>query len=202
MYKGVSSPLVGSMFVNAVLFGVEEKVRNSLTLKYQNKDNKKPGLEYYKTFAISGAIAGFTQSLILSPIELVKIKMQLPNCQYASTWHCAQDLFSRKGFKYLTRGTSLTIIREVPAISSYFVGFELICNSLGSCRDSLTIFNLLMAGGFAGCLSWIMTYPIDVVKTRYQADSSYTNVKDCVRKTLRSEGQMVFWRGLAPTLLR
>jgi solute carrier family 25 carnitine/acylcarnitine transporter 20/29 len=194
------------MVINAVLFGVEEKVRNTLNPKYPTKDSKnqhhKPCLEYYKMFAISGATAGLIQSFLLSPIELVKIKMQLPNCQYASTWHCAQELFSRHGYKYLTRGTCLTIVRDVPAISSYFIGFEFICNSFTTCRDNLTVVNLLVAGGFAGCLSWLITYPIDVVKTRYQADPSYTGIRDCVRKTLRTEGQMVFWRGLAPTLLR
>lgn len=72
------------MFINAILFGVEENVRKRL--KYNaTADNNKNSLEHYKFYAISGAIAGFAQSILLSPIELVKIKMQIPNTKYATT---------------------------------------------------------------------------------------------------------------------
>lgn len=90
----------------------------------------------------------------------------------------------------------------MPGVGSYFVGFEYICNSLNKSRDKLSVVNLLTAGGLAGCFSWVVTYPIDVVKTRYQADFGYASVRECVRKSMASEGHMVFWRGLAPTLLR
>ncbi len=86
LYRGASSPLIGSMFINAILFGVEENVRK--TLKYNASSdniNNKNSLEHYKFYAISGAIAGFAQSVLLSPIELVKNKMQIPNTKYANT---------------------------------------------------------------------------------------------------------------------
>ena len=69
-------------------------------------------------------------------------------------------------------------------------------------RDQCSVIELLTAGGAAGCLSWLITYPIDVVKTRYQLDSSYNGMLDCAKRTLQSEGYMGFWRGLTPTLLR
>jgi solute carrier family 25 carnitine/acylcarnitine transporter 20/29 len=195
------------MAINAILFGVEEKVRHTLSppplsSTTSSKTKKQPCIEYYKLYAMSGAVAGFTQAFLLSPLELIKIKMQLPNSGYLNTWHCAHDLFTRRGYKFLTRGTMLTILRDVPAVSAYFVSFELACNSFSACRDNLAIFNLLVAGGVAGCVSWIVTYPIDVIKTRYQADTAYLGMRDCFRKTLRYEGYMGFWRGVAPTLLR
>lgn len=82
LYRGVTSPLIGSMFINSVLFGVEENVRKMLK---NNSSNKMSQLDQYKCCAISGAIAGFAQSILLSPIELVKVKMQIPNCQYTTT---------------------------------------------------------------------------------------------------------------------
>lgn len=100
------------------------------------------------------------------------------------------------------RGFQLTMIREVPAVATYFISFEFICNSIKKSRDQCSVISLLSAGGAAGCISWLVTYPIDVVKTRYQLDNSYTGMFDCARKTLRTEGYMGFWRGLCPTLLR
>ncbi|RNA37522.1 mitochondrial basic amino acids transporter-like [Brachionus plicatilis] len=202
LYKGMSSPLVGSMFINAVLFGVEENVRKMLHLndpKYRTSDKTR---EFYELYAVSGAIAGLTQSFLLSPVELVKIRMQIPGCHYQSTWCCVKDILKNHNLRHLFRGTWLTVLRDVPAVSSYFVSFEYICNSYRISRDNLPVLHLLMAGGIAGCFSWLITYPIDVIKTRFQADESYSSVKECLKKALSTEGNKVLFRGLAPTLLR
>lgn len=100
------------------------------------------------------------------------------------------------------RGFNLTAMREVPAVTTYFISFEYICNSLKRSRDQCSVVDLLYAGGAAGCLSWLITYPIDVIKTKYQVDNSYKSMLDCARKTYRAEGYAAFWRGLSPTLLR
>jgi solute carrier family 25 carnitine/acylcarnitine transporter 20/29 len=198
LYKGVSSPLVGSMLINAVLFGVEENVRRRL---FSSRSHETTG--QYKFFALSGAIAGLTQSFMLSPVELIKTKMQLSDSKYRNTWECTRDVLTKGNcLRNLTRGTSLTILRDVPGVSSYFISFEFICDSYNKPRGQLSVLNLLMAGGLAGCFSWIVTYPIDVIKTRYQIDSSYSNARDCLMKSIARDGPMVLWRGLAPTLLR
>ena len=87
LYRGVNSPLIGSMFINAILFGVEENVRKTLknNASSEHTNNNKNSLEHYKFYATSGAIAGFAQSILLSPIELVKNKMQVTNTKYSNT---------------------------------------------------------------------------------------------------------------------
>lgn len=198
------------MFINAICFGVEENVR-----KYYGKNQNTldiNSLDYYKIFALSGAIAGFCQSIFLAPVELVKIKMQIPQSKYVNTLECTKDLFKKGGLVSLMRGLNCTIIRDVPSLMTYFVSFEYICNyfkrqqqehrTILNDHDSLSLRHILVAGGIAGCLSWIFTYPIDVLKTRYQADSSYSSYRDCFVKTFKMGGYMAFWRGLAPTLLR
>jgi hypothetical protein len=96
------------MFINAVLFGVEENVRNTLHLGEQKTNYSinptYKNFEYYKLYAISGAIAGFSQAILLSPVELVKIRMQIPSSTYSSSWSCAKDILSQTGFKGLMRG--------------------------------------------------------------------------------------------------
>jgi solute carrier family 25 carnitine/acylcarnitine transporter 20/29 len=61
---------------------------------------------------------------------------------------------------------------------------------------------LLVSGGLAGCASWVLTYPIDVIKTKYQADNSYTTTRECLRLTLKIEGHYGVWKGLSWALLR
>jgi solute carrier family 25 carnitine/acylcarnitine transporter 20/29 len=197
LYRGMSSPLIGSMFINSILFGVESNVRKNLDFEKATNNS-----ERYKFFALSGAIAGFVQGVLLTPIEIVKIKMQLENSKYRSTMECVKDYVNNKGAKSLTRGFLLTIYRETPACSLYFVGFEMILDSFEVKDKKHKLWHLLSAGGLAGCISWTFTYPIDVVKTRYQADSSYKGMKACLLNTYKTEGLIGFWRGLPVALMR
>ena len=52
--------------------------------------------------------------------------------------------------------------------------------------------------------SWFSTYPVDVIKSRVQADmkGQYKSVMDCVRQSYKEEGMMLFTRGLGPTMIR
>ena len=194
----MSSPLIGSMFINAMVFGIEENVRKLLNL---NNSNIKEA-QNYKLYAISGSIAGLTQAIFLSPVELIKIKMQLPDSKDKTIWSCSKQIYIKGGYPSLMRGVQLTMARDLPGITSYFMSFEYICNSISNSRLDLTVSNFLIAGGAAGCFSWFITYPIDVIKTRFQADLSYKNVFNCIQRTFQSEGFMGFWRGLSPTLIR
>lgn len=68
-------------------------------------------------------------------------------------------------------------------------------------------FHILMAGGLAGVFSWLVTFPIDVIKTRMQVDGfnqqhQYANYWDCLKKSYQSEGWKLFTRGLGSTLIR
>lgn len=64
-----------------------------------------------------------------------------------------------------------------------------------------------MAGGIAGTFSWLISFPIDVVKSRLQVDGidgkpKYKNAIDCVRISHKEEGLAFLTRGLNSTLMR
>ena len=119
---------------------------------------------------ISSGSAGIVTGIISSPIDRFKIKRQV----------LSNDIYS-KPFK----GVQLTLLREVPANIIYFNAYKFM-------RDSQ--FNILISGGTAGILSWLFTYPIDVIKTRVQSDK-YPSIKDAIMK----KG---LYRGLSPCLVR
>lgn len=64
----------------------------------------------------------------------------------------------------------------------------------------------MVAGGLAGISSWLVSYPIDVVKTCIQGDDpqkpKYTGYFDCARQNYQSEGWTFFSRGLMSTIIR
>ncbi|KIJ65474.1 hypothetical protein HYDPIDRAFT_110554 [Hydnomerulius pinastri MD-312] len=75
---------------------------------------------------------------------------------------------------------------------------------------------LFLAGGLAGIAGWLATFPMDVIKTRIQSTEPvitipsrtrppldpYRTIVSTVAHSYRTEGMSVFFRGLAPTLIR
>ena len=58
----------------------------------------------------------------------------------------------------LFRGVFLTILRDSIGFSIYFSSYQFLQNSYD---------NPFLNGGVSGVLSWVYSYPIDVIKTKY-----------------------------------
>ena len=67
---------------------------------------------------------------------------------------------------------------------------------------------LFVAGGLGGVSYWLATYPLDMIKTRIQADSldpakrQYKGFLDAYGQIARSGGTSAFFRGFAPCMIR
>lgn len=144
-------------------------------------------------------------SLVRGPAERVKTVLQAGHGQGASggSWHCAKHLVRRYGIvRGLYTGTGVTMLREIPQMSLYFLSFSTLKEaymsrlpsdvSSGSIQMHETTANLL-AGGAAGVIQWLPTYPIDVIKTRIQAEppGTYKGFTDCIRRSIQAEGTQV-----------
>ena len=67
--------------------------------------------------------AGFTNSVVVGPIELVKCRLQLQtesaqNAYYKGPLHCIQRIIIDEGPKSLFNGMVSTILREVPCYAA------------------------------------------------------------------------------------
>lgn len=115
-----------------------------------------------------------------------------------------------EGLRGIFRGLGSTICREVPGFGSYFLAYEFLTRSTGENGEygpPVGTVHMLLAGGFSGTISWVLTYPIDVVKTRLQVDGKggvyrYSGFMDCLKKSIEADGYSVMTRGLASTVLR
>nr|CAD7432345.1 unnamed protein product [Timema monikensis] len=71
---------------------------------------------------------------------------------------------------------------------------------------SKNLFIIMMAGGFAGIISWGVIIPLDVIKSRIQSDDplnpKYKGMLDCFVKSYRRDGLAVFGRGFLVNTLR
>lgn len=70
-------------------------------------------------------------------------------------------------------------------------------------KDSLS--TRLLASSITGMISWIVIYPIDVIRSRLHLDfagSEYKSWYDCMKRTYAAGGLSAFYRGLGFTLVR
>jgi solute carrier family 25 phosphate transporter 23/24/25/41 len=60
-----------------------------------------------------------------------------------------------------------------------------------------------LAGGFAGAVSQVIVYPLEVIKTRLSISppSMYSGVVDCFSKTLKAEGARALFRGCGTSVV-
>ncbi|XP_050384521.1 mitochondrial arginine transporter BAC2-like [Argentina anserina] len=204
LYKGMAAPLASITFQNAMVFQSYAILSRVLDTSLSTKDPPS-----YKGVALGGFGAGALQSLILSPVELIKIRLQLQTRIQKGPREVAKSIMKAEGFRGLFRGLGITILRDAPAHGLYFWTYEYTREQLHpGCRKSgeESLHTMLIAGGLAGVASWISCYPLDVVKTRLQAQSTYppkyTGIVDCFRKSVREDGYAVLWRGLGTAVSR
>ena len=157
-------------------------------------------------------IVTFSNSSIIGKGNDVVTRGQLPRPGTDGPLGLTQTVWVRTGqthfqiFKIF-----LGLVRPDPKLLNVFVGLNGL-HPLGlilkSDRDSsvIQLSKLMIAGGIAGVLSWIISFPLDVIKSRMQADNlkriQYKSMSDCYRQITSTNGRQVLLRGINPALLR
>lgn len=213
------SPMIGMAFINAIVFGVQHNMMKRMERTYLNS-------------FIAGGTAGALQSFICCPIELIKLRMQAQKnpiqlfeihhvdsqMVYKDPWDATVQVYKKAGVRGLYKGTLITMAREIPGFGCYFASYDYLCNMSmrifkNEHRDTIHPVTLCVCGGVSGIFTWIISYPVDVVKSRLQVDGMfgkeiYSNSIDCFRKTFKEGGEtgyrryLMFFRGLNSTMAR
>ena len=146
IYAGLPSPLVGAFFVKSVVFAAREFWKRVL--------------RHLSVARFAGALsafgAGAVASLVVAPVERVKILVQLQGGDVGSAATFAR--LWRDGGLFV--GVGATCWREAPTYAAYFSIYE---------EARAAGLGAAIAGGLAGALSWLLVIPIDVAKTRVQS---------------------------------
>ncbi|KOC70144.1 Mitochondrial carnitine/acylcarnitine carrier protein CACL [Habropoda laboriosa] len=188
----MSSPVAGVAMVNAIIFGVYGEIQRRIP----------DSTSLYSHF-VAGALTGIAQSPISSPIELVKMRMQLQTstAQFSGPMECLKHTYKHEGYRGLFKGLGITFFREAPSFGIYFFTYEALTRTADNGPVSTPC--MLLAGGLAGTASWVISYPLDVVKSRIQANGNrYAGVIDCLKRSVMTEGYSCLYRGLSSTILR
>lgn len=226
LYRGVSAPFAGAAAETACLFWSYRVAQDLLraTILPRNTGDALP----LSALVSAGAMSGGVTSLILTPIELVKCRMQVPlqspldpslnqrgglTSSPLSPFAVIADVYRREGLPGFWRGQLGTFLRETGGTAAWFGSYEAITlffkkrleASTGQTNPDLPVYQQMASGAVAGMSYNFIFYPADTIKSKIQT-GELTHVRPTfmsVGKALwRSHGLKGLYRGCGITVAR
>ncbi|EGG20007.1 mitochondrial substrate carrier family protein [Cavenderia fasciculata] len=202
LYKGVTSPLVGMMFETAVLFVGYGQMKNLL--------QKDPNIPLtLPQCSLAGAGAGICASFVLTPVELIKCRLQIQTTgpqKYKGSFDCLVQVMKESGLRGLYRGLGPTLAREIPGNMAFFGVYEGLKRHFRKTtgQEDLPLRYLIVSGGIGGIAYWSIFYPADVAKSSIQVSEGAVSptLLSTLKNIYRADGIKGLYRGYIPTVLR
>lgn len=112
-----------------------------------------------------------------------------------------------EGITSLWSGLPPTLVMAVPATVIYFTLYDQLCDRMrrrfNDTKDKQKSWIPLVAGGSARIFAVSVISPLELTRTKMQSQKlSYLEVGGLLKQTVKSEGVLSLWKGLAPTLMR
>ncbi|KAI0999442.1 Mitochondrial thiamine pyrophosphate carrier 1 [Podosphaera aphanis] len=168
----------------------------------------------------AGAIAGLMTRFVIAPLDVVKIRLQLQthpqsNVQspvknfspiYNGIWSSLKHIVASEGITGLWKGNVPAELMYISYSAIQFTTYRTISLTLQKTSGEHQIPFIpesFIAGAGAGAVSTTVTYPLDLLRTRFAAqgvEKVYNSLGHAVREIYRSEGPHGFFRGLSAGL--
>lgn len=147
------------------------------------------GLNWHLAHAASGASARLLAATVISPLELIRTRMQTLSKSHAKSpssfvLNDIKNMVQVGGISSLWRGLVPTLFRDVPFSAIYWLSYE---NSksflmkhfafmprIDNHNYSFDFSVSFVSGLFAGSIAAFATTPFDVIKTRRQAEDLFS----------------------------
>ncbi|KAK3329022.1 putative mitochondrial ornithine carrier protein [Apodospora peruviana] len=193
LYRGISAPLVGAALETSSLFFFERIGREAV---YSSGHTPRDQALSLPALWFTGAFSGAFTSFILTPIELVKCKIQVPETPAAGKGAAAppplrpipviKDIFRHEGLMGFWHGQMGTLIREAGGCAAWFGFKETTTKLLRDWNETrwaatmkpaeleivlaepLPLWQQAVAGASAGMSYNFLFFPADTVKSRMQ----------------------------------
>ncbi|XP_005163986.2 mitochondrial glutathione transporter SLC25A39 isoform X2 [Danio rerio] len=162
LWSGLPPTLVMAVPATVIYFTCYDQLRDFLCYSMGYHGDHIP--------LIAGGLARLGAVSVISPLELVRTKMQSRRLQYSELMVCIRSSVAQDGWLSLWRGWGPTVLRDVPFSALYWFNYELVkaqlCEHYRTPQASFTI--SFTAGAVSGAIAAVLTLPFDVVKTRRQ----------------------------------
>ncbi|RMZ89626.1 hypothetical protein DV736_g3162, partial [Chaetothyriales sp. CBS 134916] len=172
---------------------------------------------------VSGAVAGLVSRFVIAPLDVVKIRLQLQphslsdplSCDgikgptYKGVFASMRTIVRQEGLRSLWKGNVPAELMYICYGGIQFVGYRSITQVQEQARRHIDV-NLpfripgsadsFVAGAGAGAIATTVTYPMDLLRTRFAAQGTeriYSGLVAACRDIVRDEGMRGYFRGLS-----
>jgi len=236
-YRGLGPPVCMMMLMNAVNFTAFNRAKEALGVdgpvgigaRAHEDGHRRPSASVVDWRVVAAATAvGPPCALIGTPFELVKLQMQM-EARHAghrrkrlesSAFRFAKTLHSTYGWRVFYLGGATNVARECLFNAVFFstfehtrFGFADLCEERGIRREVA----IATAGGLAGAAAWLLSLPLDCVKSGVQGQdlrnggwdarrggsrAARIGFAESARAVFQTRGVFGFFSGAAPSVGR
>ncbi|QLQ78919.1 hypothetical protein HG537_0B02670 [Torulaspora globosa] len=179
-------------------------------------------LSKFSTY-IAGGMAGVVAQFSVYPIDTLKFRIQcapLDNQVKGNKLllQTAKEMYQAGGLKLFYRGVTVGVVGIFPyaaldlgtfsALKKRYIARKAKQLSIPESDVSLSNLVVLPMGAFSGTVGATVVYPINLLRTRLQAQgtfahpATYTGFRDVLVKTIQREGYPGLFKGLVPNLAK
>ncbi|SCW01865.1 LAFE_0E08988g1_1 [Lachancea fermentati] len=154
---------------------------------------------------VAGCISGIGARTVTAPLDMIKIRLQLQpvhEAKYRGIISTVETVIREEGIRALWKGNVPAMIMYVLYGSVQFSSYSTFNRWLSRLEWSPQIHSCFV-GALAGMSSSIVTYPFDVLRTRFVANRDpqmFTLFKSC-GDIWQHEGLRGFFRGVSSSML-
>ncbi|CAN1317889.1 Calcium-dependent mitochondrial ATP-magnesium/phosphate carrier protein 2 [Linum perenne] len=162
---------------------------------------------------LAGGLAGAVAQTAVYPMDLVKTRLQTHPCEGGKAPNLGsltRDIWVHEGPRAFYKGLVPSLLGIIPYAGIDLAGYETLKDMSKTylLRDSEPgPLVQLGCGTISGAAGATCVYPLQVIRTRMQAQQSsagaaYKGMSDVFLRTLEKEGYRGFYKGLFPNLLK
>ena len=194
LYRGISAPLFGAAVETSSLFfsyriAQDAWINSSPVLRREKELSRDGKVELpFTALLLCGAMSGSFTSLALTPIELVKCKMQVPTpnpidpstgtVRAPTISSIIRTVFRTQGILGFWHGQLGTLIRETGGSAAWFGSYEgvkILFTKYDPSVEKISdvkIWQQMLGGAAAGMSYNFFFYPADTIKSRMQTEEA------------------------------
>lgn len=206
LWRGLGLTLIMSVPSNVVYF-----------IGYEHLRDNSPFQSQVLTPLLAGGLARTISATVVSPIELIKTRLQSVSSSsrskaLADVMQGMKDMVRAQGITSLWKGLVLTLWRDVPFSGIYWTSVEIIKKRLSQAEyfhnhPEHRFLETFIAGSIGGMIAAIFTAPFDVGKTRRQvghhsSTSANMGMFKLLSNIVRNEGFGALYVGALPRILK
>lgn len=204
LYRGISAPILMEAPKRATKFAANDEWGRFYKSLFGVDKMTQP------LSVLTGATAGATESFVVVPFELIKIRLQDKTSKYAGMSDVIRTIIRQEGLLALYNGLEATLWRHIVWNAGYFgVIFKVRDMMPLAHNKSQQIRNDLISGTIGGTVGTVLNTPFDVVKSRIQNTTrvfgvipKYNWTLPSVALVYKEEGFGALYKGFFPKVLR